>query len=285
MYGRPTSQVTQPTKSTKSTKPTKPAHSAHPTRRWIRYSPSLLLVALLSACGGGGGDDDNGPPVAHNGPSSECDSKVFVKGTVIAQWVQGDQRAEKRSTDTFNEPVQLNGRALLRHRTESVYTFSAPANLVGRQLFEVEDNYFLRNADGSRTFYSIATARRWDTETAPSETNATIFDPPYLDRRMALQPGESTDIAYKGTQQTVRNGQTTTAPMSGAFRTTYNGQETMALLGGGSLATCKLTAQSSDGGSLTIWAAKDLEVLVKRLQTFPGGVTQTEDMVSYTGYR
>ena len=275
MYGTPTSR---PAKSTQ------PAHSAHSTRRWIRYSPSLLLIALLSACGGGGGDDDNGPPVAHNGPSSECDPTAFIKGTVNYQYASADWRAEKRDTDSFNEPVQLNGRSLLRIRTQTVYAYSAPANVAGRQFFEVRDTYYQRNADGSRTVYSEATARRWETETAPSETYAFVYDPPFLDRRFALKPGQSTDDVVKGFKQVMVKGQTTTTPISGTNHITYHGQEVMPVPGG-SLVTCKFTSQHYDGAKETLWNTKDMGFYIKSQATYADGSTATEDMTSYSGYR
>jgi hypothetical protein len=227
--------------------------------RWAGLGAACAASLVLAACGGGGGggDDDGDQPQT----SAACMPTEHVTYTASYRMTEGSTVFPMEVTTTKNGPVTVNGQAMLREQDTEA------RDLSNGRLIHVIQIHYTRNADGSLVVYTDADAWQSASRAEPHAITAAIFDPPFVNRRFVLRPGETQESVVQGTQRVTQDGTTRDESLKYTRRETFHGMEEVEVPAG-RIKACKFTVTSSAGWSETLWIHKGLEV---KTETFQDG--------------
>lgn len=245
---------------------------------------TALSVATLVACGGG---NDEKP---HVPLSSECappTSQATATSNYQVNYANGAS-AVRNEVLVINEPVEFDGRHVVRTAATGRSTFSAPVNWLGHILYETEEKYYLWNTGGSRSFYGDASTEKWDhsVEEGPHWRVAQHYTPAIVNSDFTpLEPGQVYDTPINGKRLETEDGQTTSYVLNSSMRHTYIGQETIAVPAG-NLLTCRFASHPGDGSVEYEWFQHGTGMLVRRTkQAADGLVLKDQQLINTTGFR
>lgn len=252
-----------------------------------KLSLTALCAATLVACGGG--NDDAPPPVPL---SSECapPAKVATATSNYQVKYADGSAAVRNEVLVINEPVELNGQQVVRNRAAGRSTFNAPATMYGAMLYDNQEEYFLWNTGGSRSYFSDVIAEKWDNivDRVPDRRVMKTYDPAVLNQDYTpLAPGQSYDAPINGKQLVALNDitQEPITILNSSTRHTYVGQEVMGVPAG-NLLTCKFSRYPGDGSVTHEWVQHGTGMLVRRMSVDAKGVILAdEQLINSTGFR
>ena len=155
-------------------------------------------------------------------------------------------------------------------------TFSAPVDLYGAMLYDNQEEYFLWNTGGGRSYYGDVIAQKWNNriDKLPDQRVMNTYSPAVVNLDYTpLEPGQHYDAPVNG-KQMVSVDDVTQYPitiLNGSVRHTYVGQEVMGVPAG-NLLTCKFSRQPGDGSVQHDWVQHGTGVLVRRMLVDAKGV-------------
>jgi len=246
---------------------------------------TALIAASLAACGGGG-DDAPAPQALLSdcaAPTTMVTGVSRYAATLQVPFRSGNTPLQGVGTredhDTFAEPADFNGQRVLRNRTITTYTFTAPSALANAALSQVVDSYYVFNPDGNKTVYATATAQKWSDQD-PVGIYVEAYDPPYVALgQSAVPPGASSRISTTAVWQSDDNGETTNGTRPYNVTQTYAGQEQVTVPGG-TFTTCRMENEGADAQQ-TFWAIKGPQGIFVKLQS----AGESAQLISFSGYQ
>ena len=252
-----------------------------------KLSLTALCAATLVACGGG--NDDAPPPVPL---SSECapPAKVATATSNYQVKYADGSAAVRNEVLVINEPVELNGQQVVRNRAAGRATFSAPVDLYGAMLYDNQEEYFLWNTGGGRSYYGDVIAQKWNNriDKLPDQRVMNTYSPAVVNLDYTpLEPGQHYDAPVNGKQLVALNDitQEPITILNSSTRHTYVGQEVMGVPAG-NLLTCKFSRQPGDGSVQHEWVQHGTGMLVRRMSVDAKGVILAdEQLINSTGFR
>ena len=253
----------------------------------FKLSSAALLTAVLAACGGGGDDPvagNPGNPGAPNTPTgggaSEC---MPAKGTQHkgTYRMTGGSVGTATRTFVYDRPIDFNGKSLSQRSEVNVLTYTGGPGAGHTQAATFMWIYAPESTTASIVHGYGWGRSPWDRPDLLDYTMGHSYNPPYVDRRFQLQPGQSTEVTRRATTETTATGQ---PPKPGSFedkvRVTYQGQETVNVTAG-SFVACKFTREwfwpgdNTPYDTETRWLAKGTGVELK----FEGIVFNDDDPI------
>jgi hypothetical protein len=246
---------------------------------------TALSAATLVACGGG--NDDKPPPVPLSSECAPPASQATATSNYRVNYANGAS-AVRNEVLVINEPVEFDGRHVVRTAATGRSTFNAPVNWLGHILYDTLETYYVWNTGGSRNFYGDASTEKWDhsVEEGPHWRVAQHYTPAIVNSDFtALEPGQRYDTPINGKRLETEEGETTSFVLNSSTRHTYIGQETITVPAG-NLLTCRFAREPGDGTVQHEWYQHGTGVLVRRTDVAANGVVQKdEQLINTTGFR
>lgn len=248
---------------------------------------TALCAATLVACGGGG--DDKPPPVPLSSECTPPSGLLTATSNYRVNYADGAS-AVRNEVLTINQPVEFDGRMVVRSSATGRSTFNAPVNWSGHILYDTVEQYYVWNNGGSRNFYGSVTTEKWDhsVDHGPHLRVAEHLTPEVVNRDFTpLEPGQRYDTPINGKRLITWNDVTEdpVTILNSTTRHTYVGQETIAVPAG-SLLACKFSREPGDGSVEYNWYQHGTGMLLRRSLVAANGVTQLdEQLINTTGFR
>ena len=246
---------------------------------------TALSAAALVACGGG--DDDKAPPVPLSSECAPPTTLLTATSNYRVNYLDGAS-AVRNEVLVINEPVEFDGRQVIRDRAAGRSTYSAPADKSGRILYDTSEQYYVWNTGGSRNIYGSVATKKWDhsVEEGPHWRAAEHLTPAVVNNDYTpLEPGQRYDTPINGKLLETVDGVTTSYVLNSSKRHTYVGQEVISVPAG-NLLTCKFAREPGDGTVLQEWYQHGTGTLVRRTNVNAQGVVVSdEQLINTTGFR
>ena len=248
---------------------------------------TALSAAALVACGGG--DDDKAPPVPLSSECAPPTTLLTATSNYRVNYLDGAS-AVRNEVLVINEPVEFDGRQVIRDRAAGRSTYSAPVNWSGRILYDTSEQYYVWNTGGTRSFYGNVATEKWHDspiEDGPHWRAAEHLTPAVVNYDYTpLEPGQRYDAPINGKRLVTENDVTgNPIILNSSTRHTYVGQEVISVPAG-NLLTCKFAREPGDGTVLQEWYQHGTGTLVRRTHVNAQGVVVSdEQLINTTGFR